>query len=259
MMERCKHLSPFSMFTVYTFAFVPGLTRTLPNHQNHVNDHCAYATSCGILPHRWTPDRHSWPSIQPPQARTLWASFPQHSLNPFWPARSDNKIFLSIVWLSTLSRAVYVLKIFFPKDIISLFIQAGGGGIASGNSGSGAITGQWHLFVKISWWMLMRESTGADIMLAGIAFQLGWYHPFYGCLLSNSHTLASLVIFSALSAEFFYRVYTDKPIRAVSKGIKSPDSSSISFTKTAGAYGRTRPVLIFVSGMAFSLTCLFIR
>ena len=106
-----------------------------------------------------------------------------------------------------------------------------------------------------------KESTGADIMVGGIAFQLGQYRPLHSYFVSDLHVLASLVIFAALSTEFFYRVYYDKPIRAVPKTVASPDSSNtgISFSKTSSAYGQTRPLRILLSGMAFSLTCLFTR
>jgi len=110
-------------------------------------------------------------------------------------------------------------KIFLTIDIIALVIQAAGGGIASGSN----------------------SNLGANIMLAGIAFQL-----------------ASLIVFSTLSVEYFYRLITNKPIRDVgTSSVTSPGSSSISFSK--GVSGLPRPVVPLIAGIAFSILCLFIR
>lgn len=76
------------------------------------------------------------------------------------------------------------------------------------------------------------------------------------------------MVFSALSVEYFYRLVTNKPIRDRDVGpeftgmaIPSPGSSVVSFSKPAPVPGTELPrhVIPLISGIAFSITCLFIR
>lgn len=74
------------------------------------------------------------------------------------------------------------------------------------------------------------------------------------------------MVFSALSVEYFYRLVTNKPIRDAGPGftgmaISSPGSSVVSFSKPVPVpvTGLPRHVVPLIAGIAFSITCLFIR
>ncbi|KAI0692285.1 RTA1 like protein-domain-containing protein [Cytidiella melzeri] len=102
-------------------------------------------------------------------------------------------------------------RIFLTSDIIALVVQALGGGLASSTNSQST------------------TNLGANIALAGIVFQL-----------------ASLIVFSALMAEFFVRFWNHRPLR---------DVASNSYR----GHQWNLKLKLATFGLAFSSTLLFIR
>ncbi|TDL17309.1 RTA1 like protein [Rickenella mellea] len=124
---------------------------------------------------------------------------------------------------SRLSPKRYLI-IFCTADVVALVVQAVGGGLAS---------------------TAVDPTPGGRIMLGGIVFQL-----------------AALIMFNILEAEFFWRFYSDRPIKHVppaslasTKGDGSPKPTAAKSVFNPS----TKKLQVLIIGMVFSNTCIFIR
>ncbi|KIY69074.1 RTA1 like protein [Cylindrobasidium torrendii FP15055 ss-10] len=113
-------------------------------------------------------------------------------------------------------------RVFLSCDIISLIVQGAGGGIAaSADDHDGA-------------------ELGGNIMLGGIIFQL-----------------VVIVVYTTLSAEFFWRYATDHPVSSKLPGNARDSQSTLSTHTMRGELsGRSR---LMVGALCFNLLVLFIR
>lgn len=109
--------------------------------------------------------------------------------------------------------------IFVCWDVVALVIQAAGGGIASGNNNQNA-------------------KVGGNIMLAGIIIQL-----------------LAILTYTAFATEFLYRLYGNKPVRAVA----STDSLNETLPKRGNGPILGTRVQLQLFGLAFSSLVLLIR
>ncbi|GJJ07099.1 hypothetical protein Clacol_001299 [Clathrus columnatus] len=99
------------------------------------------------------------------------------------------------------------LKIFITIDVVSLVVQAAGGGIASGNS-------------------LSAAKLGGDIVLVGIIFQLSQFLSLrLPYLIFTVLWTVALLFFTALAIEVIYRFRSKKPMKRYAPVLVSGGSS----------------------------------
>ncbi|KAF9041120.1 RTA1-domain-containing protein [Hymenopellis radicata] len=116
----------------------------------------------------------------------------------------------------------YYSIIFVSCDVISLFVQAVGGGIASAS----------HTPEK--------ANLGGKIMLGGIIFQL-----------------VVMTLFLFLAAEFFYRFFTESPIEG--RALVTVDTVASHVTLTSSGYRLSSKTRLMLVALFFCTACLYIR